>query len=430
MYNNIPKNRKIIREQKEVQIINHYNDGAYVEVSSSKDKRFLVEILGSAGNVEFSSEISSNMWCKTNKKYFEEYTCRVWDLDADEKIYEKKYDAKGKRVYISLDSKSVGDTMAWFPYAEEFRKKWDCKVVCSTFWNSLFEAQYPEIEFVQPGSSVPDLYASYSIGLYFKDGGINYAMHRSNATKLSLMRIASEILGLEDIEVKPKIEKPIVEKKKRVGIGFHSTAQTKYWNNPTGWQEVTDFLISKGYEVAIMSKEADGYMGNYFPKGARKLAESSFEDLIANMLSCEFFIGISSGLSWLAWALDMPTVLISGFTADEMEPKEGIVRISNKSVCNDCWSRHKFDPGDWNWCPDHKGTHRHFECSKMITGRMVIDRIITSGLIPKEDIQKSEEERLLKFFEKEYEIVTRYNGSWEVSEEDIILIKKQASNEA
>jgi autotransporter strand-loop-strand O-heptosyltransferase len=425
MYKNIIKNKKIIREYKEVQITNNFNDGAYIEVNSSKEKRFLVEIKDSKGNVEFSSEIGSNMWCRTNKKYFEEYTCAVWDLDIEEKIYEKKYDAKGKKVYIMLDSKSVGDTMAWFPFAEEFRKKWDCKVICSTFWNSLFAAQYPEIDFVDPGTAIPDAYATYKIGLYFKDGGINYDMHRSNPTKVSLMRMASEILGLEDKEVRPKIEKPEVEKKKRVGIGFHSTAQTKYWNNPTGWQEVTDFLISKGYEVVMMSKEADGYMGNFYPKGVTKMRESSFQDLIENMLSCEFFIGISSGLSWLSWALEIPTVLISGFTGDSMEPSEGVVRISNKSVCNDCWARHKFDAGDWNWCPDHKGTPRQFECSKMITGQMVIDRMITEGLIPEEDLDLKEEERLLKFFEKNYEIVTGYNGDWTVSEEDIILKKKK-----
>lgn len=425
MYSDLIKNRNIVREYKEVKITNNYNDGAYVEVSTSKDKKFRVEILDSTGRIEFSSEIGPNMWCKTNKKYFEEYTCRVWDLEIERCIYDKKYDAEGKRVYIALDSKSVGDTMAWFPYAEEFRKKHNCKVICSTFWNRLFESQYPEIEFVEPGTNVGDTYAKYTIGLYFKDGGINYNMHRSNPTKVSLMRMASEILGLEDIEVKPKIAHSEVEKKKRVGIGVHSTAQTKYWNNPTGWQEVTDFLISKGYEVAIMSKESDGYMGNFFPKGAIRMKESSFEDLIENMLSCEFFIGISSGLSWLAWSLDIPTVLISGFTGDWLEPKEGVVRIANRNVCNDCWSRHKFDAGDWNWCPDHKGTPRQFECSKMITGQMVINRLITSGLVSKEDVDGKERERLFQFFEEDYEIITEYDGMWKISNEDILMVKRR-----
>jgi hypothetical protein len=177
-----------------------------------------------------------------------------------------------------------------------------------------------------------------------------------------------------------------VEKKKRVGIGFHSTAQTKYWNNPTGWQEVTDFLISKGYEVVIVSKEEDGYMGNFYPKGATRIPEGNIENLIDELNLCEFFIGISSGLSWLAWAINIPVVIISGFTDENLEPSDNVVRIIEKSVCNGCWSRHKFNPGDWNWCPDHKETDRQFECTKSITGKMVIDEIINNGLVKSQSL--------------------------------------------
>jgi len=38
-------------------------------------------------------------------------------------------------------------------------------------------------------------------------------------------------------------------------------------------------------------------------------------------------------------------------------------------------SRNYLDPSDWNWCPDYKGTERQFECSKMITSNMVIEKI-------------------------------------------------------
>ena len=41
----------------------------------------------------------------------------------------KKYHPiKGKVVYIIFQSKGLGDTLAWFPYVEEFRKKYNCKV--------------------------------------------------------------------------------------------------------------------------------------------------------------------------------------------------------------------------------------------------------------------------------------------------------------
>jgi hypothetical protein len=38
-------------------------------------------------------------------------------------------DLTNKRVYISFDSKSLGDSIAWIPYVLEFKKKHDCKVI-------------------------------------------------------------------------------------------------------------------------------------------------------------------------------------------------------------------------------------------------------------------------------------------------------------
>ena len=36
---------------------------------------------------------------------------------------------------------------------------------------------------------------------------------------------------------------------------------------------------------------------------------------------------------------------------------------------------HKFDKGDWDWCPEHKNTPRHFECHRGIKSDKVIDMI-------------------------------------------------------
>jgi hypothetical protein len=35
---------------------------------------------------------------------------------------------ENQRVLISLESKSLGDTIGWTPYAVEFAKKYNCKV--------------------------------------------------------------------------------------------------------------------------------------------------------------------------------------------------------------------------------------------------------------------------------------------------------------
>lgn len=385
-YDNIEKSNRVLNEKyKSINIINYYIDGPVVEVISNEDREFLVEFFNTENICEYRTTIKSNMWTKVNKKYFQEWRCIVY-LDG-EIIHDEVCNPTGKRVYVSLDSKSLGDTLAWFPYIEEFRKKWNCEMICSTFMNNLFKEKYPNIEFVDPGTPVNNLYAMYSIGWYYDDNGeFSSVKNPNDFKKMPLGKTAADILGLDFEYVKANIgpDRIKIEKKKRVGIGFHSTAQTKYWNNSNGWQEVVDYLNLQGYEVMILSKEGDGYMGNFYPNDVVKLPEGSMENLIDVMLSCEFFIGIGSGLSWLAWSLNVPIVLISGFS-DPISEFEGdnVIRIFNNSVCNGCFNRHKFDPGDWNWCPDYKGTERQFECTKSITGEMIINTLKSNGWVKK-----------------------------------------------
>ena len=96
----------------------------------------------------------------------------------------------------------------------------------------------------------------------------------------------------------------------------------------------------------------------------------------------KLFIGLSSGLSWLAWALKKDVVMISNFTKAEHEFE--CIRITNPNVCNGCWnkSEYKFDKADWNWCPVNKGTDKQFECQTSITAQMVIEEINSQKVLP------------------------------------------------
>ena len=95
------------------------------------------------------------------------------------------------------------------------------------------------------------------------------------------------------------------------------------------------------------------------------------EDRIVDINHCEFFIGTSSGLSWIAHAVGKPVVMISGFTKPWNEFTTNVERIHNDNVCNGCWNTHQFDNQNWKWCPEEKD----FECSKEISFEMVKDSI-------------------------------------------------------
>ena len=354
----------------------HFVDGPFVEVLEEGDYLYNVQFIDKKnGKLEFEFNLKSNHWVRSSKKYYVDWLIKIKGVDNN--FYQEyNFDLTDKRVMICFESKSLGDSLAWIPYVEKFRIDNKCKVICSSFNNDLFKDQYPDIEFVLPGSNVNNIHALYRLGLFYTDERkIDITKHYNDPKNEPLMKVASDILGLDYIELKPKLKKLGKKKKKMVSIAIHSTAQCKYWNNPTGWQEVVDYLKAKNYEVRLLSREEDGYMGNKHPKGITVQPKSKLTDIIKVLQESELFIGLSSGLSWLSWASGTPTVIISGFTDVDLEPLDGVTRIINKNVCNSCWSNHEFDPGNWNWCPIHEKTENQFECSKTITGQDVIKEI-------------------------------------------------------
>lgn len=374
------RNGKIRRLDPNINI--SFVDGPKITITDAPGDVFDVTFKDmSTGIIYYQVEVGNGCWAKANITWAVDWSITTIRR-SDGKVFEERFNPLGKRVFITLDSKSLGDTLAWFPQVEEFRKKWNCHVICSTFMNDELKNQYTEIEFVNPGSVVNNIYAMFNIG-WFWDGDLpSRQKHPNDFRKFPLGKTAADILGLEYKQTKTLLEIPNIEKIRRVGFGIHSTAQTKYWNNPTGWQELTNFFNAIGYEVIVLSNEGDGYMGNKYPEGVSVLIPGDLNNLKMEMSKCELFIGIGSGLSWLAWTLNIPTVLISGFSEPISEfDGDGVLRIFNPNSCNGCYNRYKFNPGDWNWCPDHSGTERQFECTKSITGSHVLSKILEKGWI-------------------------------------------------
>jgi autotransporter strand-loop-strand O-heptosyltransferase len=377
IYNNLKKNKNNIVEVQN-KLILHFVRGPYAEIKGNKSAEYKIEFINNkTGEILYQSIINNNCWCKCNFEYFVEWKVRVYE---NGKLWnEHLFDAEDKRIYIALDSKALGDSLAWFPYVEEFRKKHKCKMIASTFMNDMLKEQYPEIEFVNPGNNVDNLYSMYAIGLFYDDDGkVNLLKNPNNFREQTMQKMASDILGLEFKEVKPKLKERNIKSNselKQVCIGVFGTAQSKFWNNPTGWQDVVDWLNNRGYTVKLVSKENDDYMGNKLPKGIIKHPDGPLELVMDEMKKSKAFIGIGSGLSWLSWALNVPTVLISGFSYDWAEMEDCVRIAAPKGKCEGCFNRLKLDAGDWNWCPDHKGTDRQFECTKSITAEMVIKKL-------------------------------------------------------
>jgi autotransporter strand-loop-strand O-heptosyltransferase len=384
----------LIKEYTNTQILNieskkpqntfnvNFVNGAFLEVIGPLETEYVVKFINNKNKrVIHESTISNNMWTRTNIKY-----CVNWRVEVYNKenlVFEHNWDPKGKRVYIHMDSGAMGDTLAWFPYVEEFRKTFMCDVICSTFHNEWFEKNYPEIEFVKPGSQVDDLYAMYTIGWFYEDKKVVYDKIPIDFKKYPLQQTASEILGLKYSEVKPIVTTP--DKKTDIEddyvvIAPHASAHAKYWNHPKGWQTIIDYLNNNGYKVVILTAEPlgdewhDSKLGGTLYGVIDKTGYNIvIEDRMVDIRDAKMFIGVGSGLSWLSWALNTPTIMISGFSYPYTEFQDcERVYPEDPKTCRGCFNRKWLDPGDWEWCPDHKDTPRQFECTKTIKPDQVI----------------------------------------------------------
>jgi autotransporter strand-loop-strand O-heptosyltransferase len=350
----------------EVQVLQHFVKEPFLEIKGSGDKDYNVKFFDENGVCHYENTIKPNHWVKLSRSYYTKWRAVVSRDNIV--IYDNTLDLTNKRVYISFESKSLGDSIAWIPYVLEFKKKHNCKVIVSTFWNHLFENEYPEIEFVVPGVTTHNLYAMYSIG-WFYDKNKEPILPNT----IPLQQTITNILGLDFEEIKPTIHSTINTrpyKQKYITIATNSTAGCKFWTRE-GWQELINYLHNLGYKIINVSKEDNPFYN------ANKIKNTSIHHTMNVINHSEFFIGLSSGLSWLAWGLGKKVVMISNFTNEDHEFILNCTRIVNRSVCNGCWNKPEFtfDKGDWNWCPINKGTEKQFECHTSITPEMVIKQI-------------------------------------------------------
>lgn len=239
------------------------------------------------------------------------------------------FNPTSKVIFIKIDAYALGDNIAWVPYVEEFRKKHNCVVICSTFFNELFKNIYPNILFVAPNTNIDNVYAQYYIGV--GNGNKKYSPIITNNNPLQMS--ASSILGLDFVEIKPPIGKLLTKtkhSKKYICISEYASHENKYWKYNGGWQYVVDFINSIGYDVWVISKEKTK-LNNVID-----LSGDNFDiiDRVNQLSNSELFIGLSSGLSWLSWSVNTHVIMISDVTPINHEFKTNITRLSANPELN------------------------------------------------------------------------------------------------
>lgn len=349
------------------------------------------------GSILFQSE-NQGALVRSAKRWFVRFSVEIWALEdgAERLVLSHNYDARDRDVIIQFPIGTLGDTMGWFAYAARFAARHPgCRVTCamSGLIIPLLRDAYPELTLVTHEELVEQrlaeaAYATYSLGLFFDDAACEW--QPTDFRHVGLHRTAGYILGVDPTEEAPRLVLPDASRPiddPYVCIAVQSSSGSKYWTNPHGWREVVAFLKQRGYRVICIDQKpvhGSGVMWTHIPHGAEdETGDRPLAERARWLRHAAFFIGLSSGLSWLAWAAGIPVVLISGFTHPTNEFTTPY-RVINWHVCNSCWNdpRVRFNHHDFMWCPRHAGTARHFECTRLIAAEQVIQTIETiPGLI-------------------------------------------------
>jgi len=356
-----------------------FNDGIRIRFPNTGYRVMFSDI--DTGVILYNNEIAAHGTLVTSvKKFFVRFRLQIFRAGKNqtEPIFTHDFNAEGKEVMIQLPVGTIGDSIGWFSYVERFQKAHNCKVICvMTPWIAeMFKAQYPDIKFITNEETLNHpTYACYYLGLFFKG---NDSHQPSDFRYVGLHRTAGYILGVDPADEPPRLKAPGPRKIQEpyVCIAAQSSSQAKYWNNPNGWRELVKFLKDSGYRVLCIDKapvHGGGIVWNQLPYGVEDFTgDKPLQERIDLLQHADFFIGLSSGLAWLAWCCKIPVVMISGFT-HPLNEFTTPYRVINFHVCNSCWNdmRVEFDHFDFLWCPRHKGTDRHFECTRLITPEQV-----------------------------------------------------------
>jgi autotransporter strand-loop-strand O-heptosyltransferase len=330
---------------------------------------------------DFMDQTGCFLTIKSQKNPYSEHV--QWDLVAREENFyyslnEKEilsyfddFEIKQEKTIIIVNTNAIGDKIVAIRYAQEWAHQQGKRVDLSISGSHLFDKKdFPNLNILENRQETFD---DYSDLIY-----LDYKFDRP------IQRGFSDQLLLEYKELRPVIKKsnkPRSIKSDYICLGVQSTSQCKYWNYPNGWEELSKMIRKSGLTpVSVDLHETFGTEGwwNTLPPSSVRKTGLDFEDVINIIQHCNFFVGVSSGLSWLAHALGKKVVMISGVTSTDNEFTQDIVRIQNKEVCNSCFTKTdlwKFDPGDWTWCPEHKESTKWFECTRTISPEYVFEQI-------------------------------------------------------
>lgn len=348
-----------------------FNSGLRLQVPGDETDSYRV-LIGNAesGEVYFDEEVSRTILVSF-EKYF-----MLWQIEVfhrGELIFSHTLDLEGQEVFFPFLSGAMGDAIALLPYVAEFIRRHRCRprVSLAPYLRDLAIRYYPEMEYAD---AVGDMtYATYAVGTW-----MNFLAGATVDSRLMPMEeIGKTTFGIPDtirtVRYTPTKQRAIREP--YVCIGVQASGAWKGWHYPGGWDDVVAYLKESGYRVLCIDRDREnawGDMSTTIPNGAEDFTGDIPLIERVNLLAyADFFVGLGSGLAWLAYAVGCPVVMIVGFTLPWFE-FDTPYRVQNYTKCYGCFNDVRAEYEHVKYCPYHRGTDKQFECSRSITSQQVI----------------------------------------------------------
>ena len=330
---------------------------------------------GSSGVVCFDKDVSG-VTLISLEKFYVEWEITIWKDGTP--IFYHQFDPTNQKIHFLFGSNALGDNIALLPYIEQFRNRFNCEAsieITETF-HDIIRNYYPRLRLTR---ELPeDCYACFYFACWI---GVPICAD-NNGRSMPLNLLGRSILPIAGLSRPSKTifkpTKPRTIEGKYVCIGVQASYTPKCWLNSDGWDQVVDYLKSLGYRVLCIDRDrkcTNNNMTVEMSKGAEDFSgDYTLLDRINQLAYADFFIGVSSGLSWFAWAVDIPVVMISGITESWYE-FDTPYRIFNPMVCHGCFNDMRVKFEQVLHCVNYKEASRKYECSKKISAQRVIEAI-------------------------------------------------------
>lgn len=270
----------------------------------------------------------------------------------------------GLEVLLHLDSFCLGDSVAFSCYLDAFYARHNpAKLWVTTFWPELFVSneRYTFLDAV----SNEVLQCDRLITCGYRKESVAHTTHGMFYAARDAMLLPHDT----PMAPPPVVPMPVTAKQSnKIALAPESKKAIARWDyqGGWGWQEVVDRLVARGFEVHNISYENDLGLRNVIPHHGNNDIAAARQQILESRL----FIGLSSGLAWLAWAYHTPVVMVSGFT--KFFNEFPCYRVWNPNACTGCFN---VFPSIASPCPLFENTDRQHECHRTITPDMVLAQV-------------------------------------------------------